>query len=609
MDIKQGPTSLSQLFDGNSIIDVPSYQRNFVWKLEHLEIYLNDLFTAAEQKDVHFFGPIVLLDQTKSENSRRYSLIDGQQRVTTATMVICILRDLAYDQEFFSDPIHGDVNLLESLNGLIFGGPLQNVPKFQASWYIREFFKTAIMARPPRTLHVSTGGKGLGSKAQIEQTKQIRKAHRTIKSFIVGKFDGLSESKAKDLYLKLIDALTENFQIHSMVVSTEADAYQLFESINHLGYKLEPADLLKSLTFRKVESEGPDKLENAVDQWKQILENLDGYPISKFLRHYLLATQDKKVQASKIFAGFQKLLNRNALAATQTLNELYIASKHYSRLLGKVPVNLVKQSPALIDKVSSRLNLISDTHRVLLLAAIALPFELSEIERVFRASEYLVFRQVAAKENAQDIETRYQKIANKLDKAENLEALDIVINEMLDLAVGDAELEQAVVKGLGSVGLQYDPREDLARYALTVITDDIAGGWNASATLEHLAPQNPDKKDTYWIKQFGNDKELYDRTLHWWGNLTLLEKPLNSAIRNANWSKKKSGSITKNLDGLKKSGFLLTKQLLNFDDWDFDSVKKRSDWILNTLIILRSPEWVKTGKNNHDQIKIWPDKN
>lgn len=604
MDIKQGPTSLSALFDGNTVVDVPSYQRNYVWKQEHLEIYLNDLFTAAEQQDVHFFGPIVLLDQSKKEGERRFSLIDGQQRVTTATMVICILRDLIFEEAFFKDSRHGDLDLQDALHGLLFGGKYRNEPKFQASWFIRDFFKTAIIAKPPRVLNVSSNGRGISTKAQIEQTREIRKAHRIIKAYIETKFEGLKESKAKDLYLKLIEALTDKFQIHSMVVSTEADAYQLFESINHLGYKLEPADLLKSLTFRKVEKESPDKLDIAVEQWKQILENLDGFPISKFLRHYLLATQDKKVQASKIFAGFQKLLTRNAFAASQTLNELLQASKHYSRLLGNVPAG---KNPTTIDKVASRLNLISDTHRVLLLAAIALPFPEQEIEKVFRASEYLVFRQVAAKENAQDIETRYQKFANRLDKAENLEALDLVINDMIQMPVGDSDLEQAVVKGMGSVGLQFDPREDLARYALTVITDDIAGGWNASATLEHLAPQKPDKNDNYWIKQFEGNKELYETALHWWGNLTLLEGPLNSSIRNADWAKKKSGSRLKNLDGLKKSGFLVTKKLLDFPDWNIELVRARGDWMLRTLIQLRGQDWVKSGKNSHDQISIWPE--
>ena len=208
MEIHHGPKNLAELFDGNSQIDVPSYQRNYVWKKENLEIYLEDLFTAANQDDVHFFGPIVLLDHSSKQGEKRYSLIDGQQRVTTAVMVISILRDLIHEKKFFKDSLHGDIDLADSLHVLLFGGKHLNEPKFLASWFIRDFFKRAIQARPPRNLNVTSTGKGLQTKTEIEQTKDIRRAYRIIRQFIEDKFVELKEPKAKDLYLRLIDSLT-----------------------------------------------------------------------------------------------------------------------------------------------------------------------------------------------------------------------------------------------------------------------------------------------------------------------------------------------------------------------------------------------------------------
>ena len=98
----------SMLRDGKPYV-VPNFQRNFSWKNEQVEQFWDDLFNALKNtEDSYFLGSIVINDSDKSS----YSLIDGKQRITTISILLCALRDIAKlkNSEKLANQINSDLS-------------------------------------------------------------------------------------------------------------------------------------------------------------------------------------------------------------------------------------------------------------------------------------------------------------------------------------------------------------------------------------------------------------------------------------------------------------------------------------------------------------------
>ena len=91
--------ALGKLFDNDYLFRMPLYQRPYSWTPEETEALLNDLLGAMEDEataEPYFLGSIVLIARP---NSREHEVIDGQQRLTTLTMLFCVLRELTDDED------------------------------------------------------------------------------------------------------------------------------------------------------------------------------------------------------------------------------------------------------------------------------------------------------------------------------------------------------------------------------------------------------------------------------------------------------------------------------------------------------------------------------
>ena len=597
MDIKNGPDTLKKLFNGDAVIEIPSFQRNYVWKNENVKQVLMDAEVAGQSADNHFFGPVVLLAKQDG-----FEVIDGQQRVTTAVMAIAVLRDILLEKRYFPDAEAAFKNsTLHSIKSFLFTSSIPPQPKFFAGYLIRRIFSAAVLPDPAdRSEEIQPKGGGL-SRQELDDTRELRRVYLFIEKYLSAKFEPIVVEKRKELFLQLLRGLTERFQIHSMVVAKELDAYLLFESINYLGIKLEPGDLLKSLVLRRIQSHTPAKLKESLSRWDSFIGNLTGYPVTKFLRHYMLTKEKTDVRASKIFTVFKDQILKTDDGAEVTLAELDTASKQYKYLLANDPA--YKHSSATIQGVAERLNIIGDTHRVLLLMILQSNLTLAQKEQAFRAAEYLVFRTVCARENAQETQDRYQTLGHIIKAATTQAELDSWCADVTSSVLSDQKLLDHVVANCPMVGIQYDPREDLARYALAVIHAEKGMGWEFESTLEHLAPQTP-ADGSNW-KNIATASKPYDTIVHWWGNLTLLEKPLNSSIGNREWPIKLDGIAGKPHPGLKASGYLLTKQVVKRTKWELDEIESRGDWMIATLLGYRSIDWVATGAYNGPTVSLW----
>jgi|GEM_PF-1199382 len=593
MDIKADGESLSTIFSGSNKVIVPDYQRNYAWQAAQVDSFLDDLYQAVKNEDTHFFGPIVLL---KPHNEPVGSLIDGQQRLTTAVMMICAIRDKV--ASYADSTIHvGGV-------AINIGSPLDNMllmpdmvtQKFTPNYQIRRVFKEYIFLpiASPNRRHFVGPTQDLSPREKAATT-QLRAAHGRIKRSIDTWVSALGDSEAEQKHglHKLIQTISSGMELLSMRVYSEDDAYILFETLNDRGLRLTPSDLLKSYTLKGVANLNTDEFEAALLRWDQAVENLEGYPFTKFLRHYLLTIQKQKVQSKKIFSMFASLIDSYGVnGGLINLGKVSEASSTYAQLLNESS----STGTIDLDRCLKRLNLFSETHRVYLLKVFLLGHSPAAKLKSARAIEILAFRWILTGGNAQEIETFYQEEAQQLGNVKDEAALDQSIARILAKAPSDESVKADILYNPAKKDLQFYVMKKL-NYGITQA--DFIWAQN-QMHIEHLAPQKPATDGSEWFSRVApknpvnpND-ESYADFLNKWGNLSVLEFEINTSIQNSEWQTKLDGLPEK--PGLFSSQVQLTQDVTQALIWDREEIISRTKWVSEAIAQLTNPSVIADGE-------------
>lgn len=605
MQINIGPRKLVALLEPSSTARIPIFQRSYSWEKPEVTQFLTDVYDCAESKVPHFWGPVVIL--RRNPDAKDFEIIDGQQRVTTAIIMISILRDLARDlkQKHFgggNDPRYRlDVELV--VRNYLFQDPEYVRPRLEGSYLIRSILESRIIAdpstpgdggaqidRPP----IRPKGGGL-TDTERRNSRQLRSAYLQIRKSLTERIDEVAtDSEKTEFVYSIYKALSEWFEIFVMELSSEDDAYALFESLNDRGRRLNPSDLLKTLTLDGIRQNSSGiPIDEALERWDSTVELLGEFDTTKFLRHFLLTQSPNKVQNHKIFSEFKAQISRlGPQGAYLNLQKLEDAAARYSQLLSLSP-----HTSKVVTAALARMNIYSQTHRVFLLGALDLRLERSIEEQLTRAVEYLSFRWISTGRNAQELETIYQDQLHELVKTPTNEGAERIVKNLVDSAPSDAEFEMFTTSE--SVALQ--------RYVLLRIATCGGGEVPITAEVEHLAPKSP-RDENHWYtavapKSSDDDGVLvYEDYVYNWGNLTLLESRLNKSIRNETWTNKRDGvGRTK---GISASTYNLNQVFESIESWNAGRILSRETWIKGAGLKLVSKDWVESG---HASVSMWVD--
>jgi hypothetical protein len=583
---------------------VPAFQRNYSWTKIEVSQFLTDIYESARSGESHFWGPVVVLQRDASKS--HYSLIDGQQRITTAVVMLSILRDAALklNQRFVNVGLASQYELPPGVRNSLFLSPQFSEPRFEGSYLINEVLSERIIADPtgpnpnggPDLARGLIGKRGGGlSDAARKHTKELRAAYLQIQQSLKDELEKCpTDAEQTSFVERVFHALTRNFEIHTMVLISEDDAYTLFESLNDRGLRLSPTDLLKTFTLDEIRQSGQSALAAAIQDWDDAVTALGDYDFTKFLRHYLLTRTSSKIQNRKIFSEFKGQVN--ALApngATKNLAYIASATQSYAQLIGtsQHPDPKMRQS-------FERMNIYSKTHRIFLLGMLEVGgLTLTDQQKLTRAIEFLSYRWISTGGNAQELETIYQEQFHVLRASPIPATCADVMKALMDKAPDD--------QAFGLLTESDSPA--LQRYLLTRIEQSTGGAIAGSPELEHLAPQQPGNNSAHWHAAVGDPinadaaGNVYEDYVYNWGNLTLLEKPLNRAIKNSPWPQKLSGLPPRNW-GISNSNYNLNQRIKTEAAWTKAEIINREAWLKSVSLVLLSKNWVTTGV---DAINKW----
>jgi uncharacterized protein with ParB-like and HNH nuclease domain len=276
MDVKAENLLMENLLTKGQFI-IPDYQREYDWDDSEIDEFLDDL-EELEKDEKYFIGHMVFEGDF---NGTKFSVIDGQQRITTATILLCAVRDLLIQINSESsiklaNAIHDKYVFNKDKNGNDYEVLRNDMPYPILQAYVQSKFNE----KDKKVRPVKSGEKKI--------IKAYDKFQRLLSSWDQ---NSLIEYRDKLLNLEVIFVAVKESEDNEKV-----DAHEIFMTLNATGKDLTPLDLIKSRVFKTYTS--PVNIKEPSDSWKEMVSNIGDN--KKFLNNFW-SSRYKKVADKKIF--------------------------------------------------------------------------------------------------------------------------------------------------------------------------------------------------------------------------------------------------------------------------------------------------------------------
>lgn len=331
MDFNPENKTIKDLFVSGHQFEIPRFQRAYSWEKRHYSEFLSDIVSNLKvsdgklSADAYFLGTMLFIGNFVDANRAPIKVVDGQQRLTTITILFSVLSDLfkstgdeVLAEKIFryimsTDDDNNEVRILKTKS---------NYPYF--AYFIQDF-KKEVRQQP-----------------KSEEEDNIRQTYeyfynslqdRKIRSLLKQKVGANEVNKLK--YVDILKAIRDQVLACTFIsISTTShdQANRIFEILNAKGKRLDEVDLIKNAIFEVLNQEEPADYAN--EMWTTIrktIEDLDsGVGMSTFYRHFWSAVY-KKTSAGKLYDDFRKKITQSTdgykafLAEMQNYAELYSA--------------------------------------------------------------------------------------------------------------------------------------------------------------------------------------------------------------------------------------------------------------------------------------------
>lgn len=521
-NFKTENNSLRKLLGNGLFYKIPRFQRDYSWTLEQWEDLwtdiLNTIKAPSQEDDSHYMGYLVL----QSTDDKTFEVIDGQQRLTTLTLIIlAVIKNLQ--------------RLIDEKNE-----PEQNIQRINQirQTYIGYLDPVSLVSKSKLTLNHNNNDYFQHYIIPLEKLPQRgfkASEHLLRKSFEW--FDAQVSSLLKSVvsykgqYLaKFVEDLSDALFFTVITVTDELNAYKVFETLNSRGVRLSSTDLLKNYLFSVLDtnSEAQYELDILEKRWLQMESRLQSEKFPDFLRVYW----NSKYKLSRHSELFKTVKNnvKDRVGVFGLIKGLESDLDNYLALI----------SPELSDfNEADKTNLaILRMFRVrqpypLLLSA-KRKFTQKEFSSLLRAIVVITFRyNTIGSYSPTDQEKVYCAVAEKISSNEILDLKD-VWSYLKPIYIDDERFYLDFC--CKSINTSDSRSRKLVRYILCLIEKNISGTsldfTSDSLNIEHILPQNaPDG----WN---GFTSEACMEMVYRLGNMVLLQPSKNRDIGVEDYSEK-----------------------------------------------------------------------
>lgn len=544
-------STFRQLMGNGLTYAVPRFQRDYSWGAEEWEDLWQDIVALfdTDPEPSHYMGYLVL----QSSDSKRFDIIDGQQRLTTLSVLI--LAAISRLQSLADSGDGNNARRADQLRNSYIGylDPVTLIPqsKLRLNRHNESFYQNYLVPLtkiPQRGLTASE--------------KLLRAAFQSFSSRVTQRLGEDGEALAR-----FVDTMVDKLFFTVITVTDELNAFKVFETLNSRGVRLSSTDLLKNYLFSLVDSSGPHEAEvkNLEERWEGIVGALENESFPDFLRVYWNSA-NKFVRKSDLFKRVRGEV-RDVGEAFGLIRRLDEAANVYRGLRHPVDHFWDREERRYIQELRM-FNVRQPLS--LLLAAYARFGEESrqEFGRVLRAVSIVSFRyNVICNRLTYEQERVYNTIALRIATGEFSSARD-VIRALEPVYPDDASF--AASFGEKELRTTSGRNRKVVRYILSGLENRLSGvdvdQESSAVSVEHVLPVGAGDD---W-GEF-SDSEV-DRLVFRLGNMTLMRAGMNRDAGIAGYEQKRKLYA--------QSEFVLTaKMAQDYDEWTADKVHARQSWM------------------------------
>ena len=558
---------LKVVFSDDYDFVIPRYQRPYAWTQEHALELFDDLYEhfqatrnlADAEKLPYFLGSVVLI---KNENAPLAEVIDGQQRLTTLTILFAAMRDQARDGK------------LRAEFQTLYQSEAQKLKKIAAKprLTLRECDQAFFHERVQATDDFSAIQTLISSELKTESQKRIYENSLALLSRIQRLLP--TDEELSDFGEFLLN------RCFLAVVSTptQESAFRVFAVLNNRGLDLLPCDVLKSEIIGRIDAESQEKYANA---WERFERSLGRKTFNELFGHILSIYYPNRTQG-KLLEHFRGRLLKDVATPEATrrfFDDVISPCAEYFRDLKRGILRLDNKSNAVFSPFATELNALSQVE-FSDWVPVALAFLLrcreeksapTDLARFFRKLERLTsYLYLCSK----DVKKRGERFASVLKDLQEVDG--DAWQESIELTPTE---QREFLETLD--GPVYElPTSNRRRFLLLRLDSFIAetgAVYDAKiATVEHVLPQKPTSE--YWQNRWSEEER--STWLHRVGNLVPLSGRKNSKAQNFDFPKKRDAYF---LNDAKTSPYALTAQLLAETDWTPAIVATRQKRLLTAF--------------------------
>lgn len=546
-----------KIFNDDYRFVIPLYQRPYAWTIDQAGELLEDIRDAVSGIDdidkvndasPYFLGSIVIIKE--SADKARAEIVDGQQRITTLTILFCALRELATSPDNAQE-LHGYIQ--EKSAGL---AGVTGYFRLTVRDRDRDFFQRRIQEKGelPELLKSTPADLPDSQQKMLENAKHL--------------WTELQELNDRERNI-LAAFLIRRCMLVVVAASDQASAYRIFSVMNNRGLDLSPTDILKADVTGPMDAEALLRYTNV---WESLEEDLGRGGFRDLFAHIRMIYVKSKLRGT-LQQGFRKgVLEKTSNAAfvdevLAPYADAYrvITRSCYKSANGADKVNQYLQCLNRLDNfdwippamaffkkspsnASSLARFVCDLERLaygLFLIRAYVNIRLNRYANVLRAIE-----------KNDDLYAEASPL--QLSSEEKIEILDALDGQLYDQSVVSTVVKPLLLRldsAMNAGGATYNDR---------------------IVTIEHVLPQHPNASSE-WMKNFSEDERR-----EWTGklaNLVLLPRYKNSQAQNYDFKRKKEEYFDKK--GV--TPFPLTVQVLKESEWTPTVLERRQKDLIGIL--------------------------
>lgn len=565
--MKAGEILINGIFNGSRLLEVPFYQRSYVWDEEQWDRFLTDMEFVTRTKKPYFLGSIILKSGKAPNTWDHFSdckvVIDGQQRLTTLMIffkVLCLK--------------NGESRLFD-----------------------RDF------RLEDDTIALQHGRNDLSAFLSVTSQENIKEIENTVPvSQIISAFNYF----AKKINPEKVDRNTikQNIQFVCIDLLEGEDEQQVFDTINSLGVRLTTSELLKNYFYNK------DNVKEYEQNWASIFEADDEtraywgqeFEVGRLKRslidiffdaYFQIFIQNKKYgisteakalysRADRLSKSYQDFITTYCNGdKSVVLEPMAEYAKCFREIFNPEYCNMSVPSSAGIERINVVIFGLKTTTLIPYILYVAKNVsDEGEKLKIFTVLESYIMRRM---------------VTHATTKNYNNLFTSLILNQVLDID----SLKTRLSKGTDTstylpndddllLGFQHSKLTNLQTRGILYLIEagmrperssTVLLGFN-NYSLEHLMPKN-------WSRSWAacaspEAAKQRDSLLLTLGNLAIIPQSLNASIRDEDWRTKKVGKGPKKPGlALCAAGLYTINNVLQCEVWNEEEINKRALWLFD----------------------------